>query len=241
MEGREHRFYLKVALISYLGWLLTFEAVGHYASTLPARVFTTFLDQKIPLIPEFIWLYAGCYLLPVFFFITKTNWHRFNLILLSFLIANLSAFLVYVIFPTTFSKPQLGQSLSECILSVHYAADFHPVSNNMPSMHVTFAWLVYLACRGLQMNRLSKTSILFLAVMITALTLFVKQHLIVDVIAGLLWAFWAWPVAKHLYPLLTDPRAEPGAALRQMARNLAPPLFLYGVLLFIAIGYRYLD
>ena len=240
VAGREHRFYLKVMIISCLGWLLTFEAVGHYASTLPARDFTTFLDQKIPLIPEFIWFYVSCYFLPVLFLITKADWHRFNRMLLSFVMANLSAFLVYLIYPTTFSKPELGRSLCEWILSLHYAVDFHPVSKNMPSMHVTFAWLFYLACRGQQMNRLTRFTIFLLAVMIAASTLFVKQHLIVDVVAGLLWACWAWPVAKHLYRLLTDPRAEPRTALRQMARSLTSLLFLYGGLLFVAIGYRYL-
>jgi len=236
VQGRKLKFYLKVMLIFYLGWLLAFEIVGYYASTQPARDFTTFLDQKIPLIPEFIWFYVSCYFLPVFFLIAKADWHRFNRMLLSFVIANLSAFLVYLIFPTTFSKPQIGRGLCEWILSLHYAADFQPVSNNMPSMHVTFAWLIYLAYRGQKTNRFIHHAIVLLAVMITISTLFVKQHVVVDVVMGLLWALWAWPVAKHLYPFLADPHSEADAALRQMGKYLAPFILSYLMFLLFAMG-----
>lgn len=58
---RERKFYVKIILAVYFTWFIFFEAVGRYASVLPMRDFTSYVDRQIPFIPEFVWPYVLCY------------------------------------------------------------------------------------------------------------------------------------------------------------------------------------
>ncbi len=228
----ERKFYIKVTLLVFLVWLILFEAVGWYAVDLPTYDVTTFIDHQIPLIPQFIWPYLLCYVFPFLPLLVVKDWHRFNLTLLSVIIANLSAFILYFIFPVAFPRPELGQSLSEHLLSFLYRVDFHPGANKLPSLHVTFTWIVYLACRGQRLNRLGQMIVFFVAVLITLSALFVKQHVVADVAAGLCWAFASWVLAGNLYKVLTSPNVDPRTGLKQMMKKLAPIMFLFAVVVF---------
>jgi membrane-associated phospholipid phosphatase len=233
----ERKFYVKVSLLVFLVWLIVFEAVGWHAVDLPTHDITSFIDKQIPLIPLFIWPYMLCYIFPFLLLLVVKDWHRFNLTLLSVIIANLSAFILYFIFPVAFPRPELGQSLSERLLSFLYRVDFYPGANKLPSLHVTFTWIVYLACRGQRLNRLGQSIVFSLAVLITLSALFVKQHVMADVAAGLCWAFAAWALAGNLYEFLTGPNVDPRTGLKQMMKKLAPIMFLFAVVVFSMIGF----
>jgi membrane-associated phospholipid phosphatase len=160
--------------------------------------------------------------------------------LLSFIIANLSSFVVYMTFPINFQKPELGQSLVERFLLILYGAEFFSGSNNFPSMHVTFAWLFYFMCRGQRLSKVGDSLVLFLVVMITISTLFIKMHLVIDAISGALWALATWALAKYLYPHLTNSQNMASAAFKEMIRGLIPVFLLFGVLFFFVVGFRLL-
>ena len=232
---KEQKFYLKVSLIFYFLWSIIFEVVGWYANTLPTRDFTSALDRQIPLIPEFVWVYVLCYVFPLLPVFVIKDWHRFNCGLLSIILANLSAFLIYLILPIAFPRPELGQSLSERLLSFIYGVDFYPGANKLPSLHVTFAWTVYLVCRGQRLNRLGEGLVFLLAGMITISALFVKQHIILDVVVGTGWAFAAWRFAGYFYRYLIDPHSDAQVGLRQMARKLTPIFAVFSGVLILVI------
>ena len=217
----ERKHYLKVALLVYLCWIVAFELVGRYAATLPTHNPTLAIDHLIPLRPEFIWFYELCYVFPLLPLVVVDDFHRLNILLLSIVLANISAFAIYLAYPIAFPRPELGNSLAEKILATEYAADFQPGANKLPSMHVAFAWLVYFAVRG-QIRRPGEWTVLLVAFLITLSALFVKQHIVLDVVAGILWAFLAWGLANRLYPRLTDPNAPPQAALKRLIKNLLP-------------------
>ena len=233
----ERKFYIKVSLLVYLVWLILFEAVGWYAADLPTYDITSFIDKQIPLIPQFIWPYMLCYIFPFLPLLVVEDWHRFNLTLLSVIIANLSAFILYFIFPIAFPRPELGQSVSEHLLSLLYKVDFHPGANKLPSLHVTFTWIVYLACRGQRLNKFGQTIVFFVAVLITLSTLFVKQHVMADIVVGLCWAFASWALAGNLYEFLTGPNVDPRTGLKQMMKKLAPVMFLFAVVVFSMMSF----
>lgn len=232
---KEQKFYLKVSLIFYFLWSIVFEVVGWYAAILPTRDFTSAVDRQIPLIPEFVWVYVLCYVFPLLPVFVIKDWHRFNHGLLSIILANLSAFLVYLTLPVAFPRPELGQSLSEHLLSFIYGVDFYPGANKLPSLHVTFAWTVYLVCRKQRLNRLGEGLVLLLAGMITISALFVKQHIILDVVVGTGWAFAAWILAGYLYRLFIDPHLNAQVGLRQMTRKLVPIFVMFSTILILVI------
>jgi membrane-associated phospholipid phosphatase len=233
--GKEQEFYLKVSLIFYFLWSIVFEVVGWYATILPTRDFTSAVDRQIPLIPEFVWVYVLCYVFPFLPIFVIKDWHRFNRGLLSIILANLSAFLVYLTFPVAFPRPELGQTLSERLLSFIYGVDFYPGANKLPSLHVTFAWIVYLVCRKQRLNRLGEGLVFFLAGMISISALFVKQHIVLDVVVGTGWAFAAWMLAGYLYRLLTDTHLNAQVGLRQMTRKLVPIFVVFSGILILVI------
>ncbi|HSB06560.1 MAG TPA: hypothetical protein VLK23_15360 [Thermodesulfobacteriota bacterium] len=90
----DRKFYVKISLVVYFIWAIVFEAVGWYASMLPARDFTTHIDRQIPLISAFVWPYVLCYVFPFLPLFVVKDWHRFNRALLSIILANLSAFVL---------------------------------------------------------------------------------------------------------------------------------------------------
>ncbi len=231
---QERKHYIKITLLVYGIWIVVFEAVGRYAATLPTRDLTTFLDRLIPLVPEFIWPYELCYVFPFLPLFAIKDFHRFNRTLLSIIFANISAFIVYLTFPIAFPRPELGQSLSERILYLEYAGDFYPGANKLPSLHVTFAWLVYFACRKQRLSKAGDAIVLLTAILITLSTLFVKQHIILDVVAGILWAFAAWGSANYLYPFLVEPQAPAPVALKEMLKRTAV-LLIYVIVFWFAL------
>lgn len=232
---RERKFYIKVSLIVYFVWIIFFEVVGQYAAKLPAHDITSFIDRKIPLIPQFIWPYLLCYIFPLLPLLVVEDLHRLNRTLLSIILANLSAFILYLIFPVAFPRPELGQSPSEYLLSFLYHVDFHPGANKLPSLHVTFAWIVYLTCRGQRLGKFGNTAIFLVAMLITISALFVKQHVIADVVIGICWALGSWLLATNFYKSLVDTNISPRAGLKQMMKKVTPIMITFAVVIFSII------
>jgi membrane-associated phospholipid phosphatase len=214
------KYYIKLFLISYIIWIILFQIVGRYAATLETYDPTIFLDHMIPVSPNFIWFYEFCYFFPFLLLFVVKDFHRMNIVLISAILANLSAFVVYFAFPIAFPRPELGQSIAEQIMALEYRADFYPGANNLPSMHVTFAWLVYFGSRYQGLGKIGLGVVLFITIMITVSTLFVKQHMVLDVIAGILWAFLSWWVAKFFYNKFADPNLPPHSVLGQLFKKL---------------------
>ncbi|MGA2533023.1 MAG: phosphatase PAP2 family protein [Candidatus Aminicenantales bacterium] len=237
---QERLHYLKVSLLAYLVWIIVFEAVGFYAVTLPTKDVTLPLDRQIPLLSCFIWPYLLCYLFPFLPLVIVKDWHRFNKALLAIILANAAAFLVYILLPIAFSRPELGSGLSDRVLALQFRYDFKPGANKLPSLHVTYAWIVYLLCRKQGLGRLREGLIFLTAMLISVSTLFVKQHILLDVLAGAAWAFAAWFAAGRLYPRLAGPGTAPPEALKHLVWRAALPLLLYTALLvfFADLCYR---
>lgn len=216
------RFYIKTFFAAALIWLVAYELVGHIAARLTTIDLTMWFDEHIPLIPQFVWIYAFCYLFPFVPILVTRDWHRFNRGLIAMLIANTAAFIVYLVFPVAIPRAELGSSISERMLGFIYWLDFEPAVTELPSLHVFFAWLIYLMSRGQKLNRFGDAAIFTVALGITVSTILVKQHFVFDVIAGLVWAFGSWTAAGLLYAKYVSADADPPAALRQVLLQFSP-------------------
>lgn len=232
--AQNRKFYIKASLLFYLSWIVTFEAVGKYAATLPTRDLTLPLDRLIPLMPLFIWPYELCYVFPFLPLLVLKDWHRFNRAILAVILANLTAYVVYVLLPISFPRPQLGKSLSDIVLGMEYSVDFYPGANKLPSLHVAFAWIVYFVCRKQNLKKAAEAFMLLFVILITVSTLFVKQHILVDTVTGVLWAFGAWWLSQFLYSQLVDLENDPRIALKQLLKKVLPFVFLFMAVLFLA-------
>jgi len=203
---------------AYLVWVLCYELVGHAAALLPTHDLTSALDRAIPLWPPAVWVYEACYVLPLVPVLLARDWHRINVWLLACLLANLSAFVVYMALPVAFPRPVLGDSWAERVIAFEYAIDFEPGANNLPSMHVTLSWLAAFACARQGRSPLLVALLATLAALISVSTVLVKQHLVWDVVAGLGWAPASWLLAKALYRRRLRPELSPLANLARAFR-----------------------
>jgi ABC-2 type transport system permease protein len=198
-RGRLVWHYAKVLAVAYAIWLGTFEVVGRYAATLHTVDLTSAWDRATPLIPAFVWPYEACYVMPLLSLFVMKDWHRFNVALVAFIVANATAFVVYVAVPIAYARPELGSSLAEKILAMEYAADFHPGANKLPSMHVAMSWIMVCAMWRQSKRRWVDLALAGLASLITVAAVFVKQHLWIDVIVGLPWGLASYAIANVIY------------------------------------------
>jgi hypothetical protein len=155
---------------------------------------TSSWDRALPLVAGFVWPYEACYALPFLSLFIIRDWHRFNVAILAILVANVAAFVMYLALPVAFPHPDLGAGLSERVLAFEYAADFHPGANKLPSMHVAMSWIMVRASWGQARSRSVDAGLAVLLALLTVAPVFVKQHLLVDVVLGVPWglaAYWA--------------------------------------------------
>jgi membrane-associated phospholipid phosphatase len=183
-----------ILVIGYAAWVAGYDAVGTYASSLPAWDLTTSLDRRIPFVPELVWAYELCYVLPFLTLVVVRDARRFVVARWAIALAVLVAFSAYVIVPVSFERPVIaGTSLSERVVAFEYAMDFTPTVNNWPSLHVAISWIIGRAMIG-QRGRVTDALVVAAVAAITVSTVFVKQHLLADVVAGALLAVAAWRI-----------------------------------------------
>jgi membrane-associated phospholipid phosphatase len=223
----ERLFYLKATLILYAVWIAVFELIGNIAKTLPTVDLTLPVDRLIPFVPLFMWPYLLTHAWPFLPFAAVTDWHRVNRAFLAIFLSNMTAYLIYMLVPVAFARPELGTSLAERVLAWYYRVDFYPGACKMPSNHVAFIWITSIACLGQRLGRIGDGIVLIGAAVVTASTVLVKQHIFVDAVLGVVWGFACWVAAGRLYPALAGPFATPPEGLKRLARKIALPMALY--------------
>jgi membrane-associated phospholipid phosphatase len=153
-----------------------------------ARQLITAIDHQIPfvdffVVPYVIW-YAFIFLMFVYFCIfDRAIYYR---TLLSFCVGMLVCYVIYFFFQTTVPRPELvSNGIFTRMVQYVYGAD-QPF-NCFPSIHVLSSYLMILGIRHSKMWTLRK-DIFVSAVSYSIIlsTLFVKQHVVLDVVAGIL-------------------------------------------------------
>jgi membrane-associated phospholipid phosphatase len=190
--------YVLIFLLIYFVWSVTYTAIGAWASAGILYTLPTPLDDAIPFVPEFEFIYVLGYLIPFvpIFVVQETS--RLNQLIAAFITMNVIAFSIFMFFPVYCPRPKFEvNSVATYLLSLEYATD-KPV-NNFPSLHAAIAWLLFLGCR--RYARWVSGAMLFAAIGICIAALFVKQHYVVDIVAGILLAWGTYALVKHAYLL----------------------------------------
>jgi membrane-associated phospholipid phosphatase len=213
----------------YVIWILVFVSVSVFTRALPPCDLSLQIDKEIPFIPEFVWIYILSYLIPFLPLMVTNDWHRYNRLLIAVGIATLVAALSYILVPLPLARPVLGHSLSENILGFVFAADTYTGANSFPSFHVAISWFVVLGCIKQQMSRILEVAVVVLALAITFSTLFVKQHVIPDLIAGICLTFLSWIIATRLYRKFPNQEMPALQKLKLMRKKF---LFIAGMIAF---------
>ena len=229
------KYYIKLTFVYYILWVILFLAVGWYANELPIFDFTLKIDDAIPVIPQFVWFYLLCFIFPFLLLFITRNWHRYNIALLSVTFCTIIAFIVHLLFPVTFIKPALNSGFSEQVLAFIYRHDFNPGAENLPSLHVSFAMIVYFASRHQNLKKTIEVLILMISILIILSTLFVKQHLFVDVMAGILLTALVWYGIQLFYQKYVIHESDPVKTLKTAIKELRLIFVLSGGVLITIV------
>lgn len=161
--------------------------------------FTTAFDRSVPVIPEFVIIYLGCYAFWVVNYILiarqgKEYCYRF---VTADIMARLPCCLFFLILPTTNVRPELiNGGIWESALQFVY--DMDAPTRLFPSIHCMVSWFCYIGIRG--KKNIPKSYQIFsciFALLVCASTQFTKQHYIVDVFGGILLAEITYYIAFH--------------------------------------------
>lgn len=201
-------------LAAYTLWAAYFLPLGHLAATLDTMDLRTSWDRAIPLVPWMVWIYDLCYLMPVFAIFAIKDGHVLNRLIMAVYVSTVASTVMYFTIPIAYPIPEFGTSLSERFLDWQFVVDFQPGANKMPSLHVSNAFVIWIALR--HDSRRKSLVFLTLAVLIAISTLLVKKHLIADVFVGMMWAAGAWWIAGQLYRRVADRTVSGDRALLKM-------------------------
>ena len=152
------------------------------------------LERAIPFLPWTIWIYFSFFL-----FIGSTVFRVDNDLFWRFVVSSSLAALVawsfVLLLPISFIRPDpalIDSELYRQIYSFVHEAD--PSHITFPSLHVAVTWI----CNFLLWDRPGRRWRIALGVAISLSTLFTKQHLVSDVIGGVLLGWLCvWTTGKY--------------------------------------------
>lgn len=177
-------------LILTISFLVIYQSFLYLVSKLtPIRttILTSNIDSKIPFISYFIYFYIFWYamLFIVPYLLYKHDKESFYKYFVSTFISITIAGLFYVFFPTSIVRANInGSGFTNFIVKIIYLIDT-PVMNCFPSMHCIISFLfifTILKCKNL--NNKYKIVVTIISCLIVVSTLFVKQHVLFDVVSG---------------------------------------------------------
>lgn len=155
---------------------------------------SNFLDDQIPLIPWTIIIYWGSYAFWVINYIIGCRQDReraFRFMSADFL-AKLVCLLCFLTFPTTNIRPVIeGNSIWDELMRVLYRVD--AADNLFPSIHCLTSTFCFIAVRGNErIPQWYKAVSFIIAAGICVSTLTTRQHVLIDVIAGVVLSEFSW-------------------------------------------------
>jgi hypothetical protein len=144
-------------------------------------------ELEVPFISHFVWLYMSMYLL--FLLIPFcVNFKSLNLLGRNMVIGTIIAGLIFLILPTEsgFLRIAPESGIYSGIFSAIFKVDLP--HNMVPSLHVVYCGLILLTMAADSKTALIKSVYISWLILICLSTVFVHQHHILDIVAGLVLA-----------------------------------------------------
>ena len=168
-----------------------------------AREFDTWLDDRLPFWPWWVWIYAVLYypiiLLLIF---AQDSFRAFNHAAFSYLVLLAMQFAVFYFFPVRIPERwrvyDANASLSLRMLA--FVHRFDKTDNSIPSMHVSVATLtaIYMHAEFLPALGIYAPVVWSFPVLIALSALFTKQHYVYDILPGAAFGWAAWWITARL-------------------------------------------
>ena len=149
------------------------------------------LDLKIPFVSYFIYFYISWYIMLILvpYIMGKKDSDVLYKYVASMIIAITISGLIFIFYPTTITRPEIiGNTFSDIVISIIYAIDT-PATNCLPSIHCLCCFLFILGItESKNVKWFSKTIIIIWSLLVIISTLFIKQHVLIDILASFILA-----------------------------------------------------
>ena len=196
---KEHKYCL--AMLYFLFYLPAFFLLERIS--VPKVTIHCPLDNMIPFVPVFVFPYFAWHiLLPsiLIFFMIKDR-EAFLRLCFTMFTGMAISLMIYALFPNGLNIriPVEGNSLPEKICLFLYAID--TPTNVCPSIHVSSTLAISLAVQvadSLKGHTIAKILLHILSFLIIIATLFIKQHSVYDIIAGIALSVVLWIMSLHI-------------------------------------------
>ncbi len=172
---------LAANFIAYIGGNLIASGFHHYNIETP-------LDDKIPFVEFFVLFYVLAYVQWVvgYVLIARESRELCYKFVVADVLAKVFCLIIFVAFPTTIShQGEPGNNPFGFVTKIVYF--FDSPTNLFPSIHCLESWVCFRA--ALQMKKVPawyKPFTLFFSIAVFLSTVFLKQHVVVDIPAGIL-------------------------------------------------------
>lgn len=191
--------YAALSLLAALAWnTIIYNGAIFLTRNADKWDMTTPVEKAIPLQTGWILLYFGCYLFWTVNYVLisrrgKEYWFRF---LFADLLAELICGICFVALPCTNVRPEvLGAGFTSRLVRFLYQID--PAQNLFPSIHCLISWFCFVGLRNdHKIPLVYRGFCLLFALAVCASTLFLKQHCLPDVVAGVLLAELTYSFAR---------------------------------------------
>ena len=164
------------------------------------------IDNNIPYISSFVVFYIIWYLLlfliPIMIYLYDKD--RLKEYALVYIICSIISSVIFVLFPTTISRSSyITNSFTDILVKFIYEYDT-PALNCFPSLHAleSMLWIWYVGCNN-KFNKYIRIGVWVTCIGIILSTLFIKQHVIVDIIGSLLVLILGYNISKLILKKLT--------------------------------------
>lgn len=184
--------YAALSLLAAVAWnTVVYNGAIWLMRDAPKIDLTSGFEELIPLRTGWIVVYFGCYLFWGVHYILiartgKEKWFRF---LTADLLAELVCGACFLLLPATNVRPEVaGNGVCDQLVRLLYQID--PAQNLFPSIHCVVSWFCYIGLRE-EKEKFPlwyRLAVAAFAVAVCVSTLFLKQHVLADVLAGVLLA-----------------------------------------------------
>ncbi len=213
--------YLVLFLLFIVG-SLQYLSSNHFQFFDPIYLPMSKIDAAVPFIPQTIWIYMSEYILFPTVYLMSKDLKNCNKYLYAFFAQQTTACIIFLFWPTIYPRhlfplPEDMDALSYFLFSSLRSAD--APTNCCPSLHVSS---VFLSSFIFLNEQKEKFPFFFIwAILIAASTLTTKQHYLIDVTTGFLFAsitFWIFYNIVQYKPLpsFAEEAIEPRGVLGEV-------------------------
>lgn len=154
----------------------------------PAHDVSCSIDKKIPYWPYSVFIYVLWFpLIAVFpLCLYSHSMDIYWIYIISIVEDILISITIYMIYPSSFERPLPPEGFIGRIMSIVYKCDYKG-KNCMPSMHCSMCFIIiFISSASFRYNEPLYVSFAMVSALIVLSTVLTKQHVIIDVITGLI-------------------------------------------------------